>query len=73
MNGVLGPDQRVNVSVEFLPQDGRSYGMKLSVRVGASNNNIKVTKRADSEIRYVLGTCLGINHYTYWTPSYELG
>jgi hypothetical protein len=44
MNGVLGPDQRVNVNVEFLPQDGRGYGMKLSVRVGASNNNIKASR-----------------------------
>lgn len=47
MNGVLGPDQRVNVNVEFLPQDGRGYGMKLSVRVGASNNNIKASRHSN--------------------------
>jgi hypothetical protein len=49
MNGVLGPDQRVNVNVEFLPQDGRGYGMKLSVRVGASNNNIKASRHSQSD------------------------
>lgn len=49
-SGLLLPDQRVNVMVEFMPLDGRLSSMRLTLRIGTGTQNLKVGRRASRRL-----------------------
>lgn len=76
-SGLLLPDQRVNVMVEFLPLDGRLSSMRLTLRIGTGTQNLKVGHHAstsrlndpydDTHLSHIIN--LGPLADVAWTPA----